>query len=87
MWICSSISSTATLAPPCSGPQSAPTAAAHEAKRLAWLEPDHADRRGAAVLLVVGVQEQDQVQGVDHLGAGDVLLVGHREHHVQELAT
>ena len=43
------------------------------------------DGRGTAILLVVGVQEQYQVQRIDHLGAGDVLLVGHREHHVQKV--
>ena len=46
---------------------------------------DHADRRGAAILLVVGVQDEDQVQGVLDLGRDDVLLVGNREHHVQEV--
>ena len=46
---------------------------------------DDAHRRGAAILLVVGVQHQDQVQGLDDLRVGDVLLVGHREHHVQEV--
>ena len=31
------------------------------------------------------MQKQDQVECVDDLWAGDVLLVGHREHHVQEI--
>ena len=35
----------------------------------------HADRRGAAILLVVGVQDEDQVQGVLDLRRDDVLLV------------
>ena len=46
---------------------------------------DHAHRRRAAVLLVVGVQDEDQVQGVLDLGVDLILLVGHREHHVQEI--
>ena len=38
LWISSSISMTAWLAPPCSGPHSAQTPAAALANRFAWLE-------------------------------------------------
>ena len=31
------------------------------------------------------MQKQNQVQRIDDLGAGNVLLVRHREHHVQEI--
>ena len=41
--------------------------------------------RGAAILLVVGVQDEDQVQRVLHFPRHDVLAVGDREHHVQEI--
>jgi hypothetical protein len=37
------------------------------------------------VLLVVGVQQQDQVHRLDDVRAGLVLRVGHREQHVQEV--
>jgi hypothetical protein len=46
---------------------------------------DHAHRGGGAVLLVVGVQDQDQVQCLPHHIGADVLLVGLGEHHVQEV--
>ena len=38
-WIASSISMTATVAPPCTGPQSDEMPAAHDANRLARLDP------------------------------------------------
>ena len=46
---------------------------------------DHAHGRGRAVLLVVGVEEQEQVQRAGDLGLRDVVLVRLREHHVQEV--
>src|SRR5512134_2036378 len=76
LWMSSSISITAWLAPPCSGPQSAHTPAAALANRLAWLD---ATRRA------VGVQQEDQVQRPDHLRLQLVVLVDVREHHVQEV--
>ena len=45
----------------------------------------HPHRRRAAILLVVGVEDEDQVQRVLDLRRDDVLLVGQREHHVQEV--
>ena len=39
LWIVSSISMTAWLAPPCRGPHKAQIPALTEANRLAWLEP------------------------------------------------
>ena len=47
---------------------------------------DHPGRRRAAILLVVAVQDEDQVQRVLDLRRHEVLLVGDREHHVQEVA-
>ena len=46
---------------------------------------DHAHGRGRAVLLVVGVEQEKQVQRARDLGLGDVVLVRLREHHVQEV--
>ena len=45
----------------------------------------HAHRRGRAVLLVIGVQQEDQVQRLHDLGLQLVILVRQREHHVQEV--
>ncbi len=45
----------------------------------------HAHRRRRAVLLVVGVQQEDQVQRFDRLGLQVIILVRQREHHVQEV--
>ena len=46
---------------------------------------DDADGGGGAVLFVVGVEHEDQVQRLIHLGRGDVLRIGHGEHHVEEV--
>ena len=48
---------------------------------------DDPGRRRAAILLVVGVEDEDQVQGVLDFVRDVVLLVGNREHHVQEVCT
>ena len=53
--------------------------------RFTLLEPDHAHRRRAAILAVVGVQNQQQVQGVDEIRVHLVPFAGHGEHHVQEV--
>ena len=45
----------------------------------------HADCRSAAVLAVVGVQDQQQVQRDHEIGVHLVPFAGHREHHVQEV--
>ena len=84
-WIASSISSTSWLAPPCSGPQSAQMPAEIEANRLACELPDQAHRRRGAVLLVVGVQDEEQVQDLDDLLVDLVRLGRDREHHVEEV--
>ena len=55
---------TAWLAPPCSGPQSALMPAAIDAKRFASLEPTRRTVRRGAVLLVVGVQDQQLLERV-----------------------
>ena len=64
------------VAPPWTGPQSEQIPAAHEAKRLARLEPDDPHGRGAASQLMVGVEDQHQVQGVDDLRWGEILVHG-----------
>ena len=56
-----------------------------EAYRLAWLEPDHPDRGRGAVLLVVGVQDQQHAQGADGFRVADVRLRRDGEHHPQEV--
>ena len=45
----------------------------------------HPHGRRAAILLVVAVEDEDQVQGVLHFAGDHVLLVRQREHHVQEV--
>ena len=42
-------------------------------------------RRGRGVLLVVGVQDEDLVEGVSQHRIDLVILAGHREAHVQEV--
>ena len=74
-----SILSTASLAPPCAGPQSEAMPAAMQAKGLAPLGAGQAHRRGRGVLLVIGVQDQDPVHGLRQDRADLVLLAGHRE--------
>jgi len=54
-------------------------------EQIGFRRADRADRRGAAVLFVVGVQDEDQVQGVLDLRSHDVLLVGNGKHHVQKV--
>ena len=46
---------------------------------------DHARRRRAAVLLVVGVHQQNEIQRLRDLGDGDVFLIRLREHLVQKI--
>ena len=47
--------------------------------------PDHAYRRRRAVLLVIGMQDQQLLQRVDDGGGDLVRLRRHREHHSQEV--
>ena len=81
----SSISSTSWLAPPWSGPQSAQMPALIDAKRFALARADHAHGAGRAVLLVVGVQDEQQVHHLHELGVDLVVLGRDREHHVEEV--
>jgi hypothetical protein len=46
---------------------------------------DHAHGRGRAVLLVVDVQQEDEIERLGHLGHREVVLVGLGKHHVQEV--
>ena len=45
-----------------------------------------AHRAGGAVLLVVGVEDEEHVEGVLDLGCGHVARLHHLEHHAQEVA-
>ena len=56
-----------------------------EAKRLACDEPDQAHRGGGAVLLVVGVQDEQQVERLDQVGVEVVGLGREAERHPQEV--
>ena len=55
-----------------------------EANRLASRRADHAHRRRAAILFVIGMHDQQQVQRFDKVGVDLVRLARHREHHLQE---
>jgi hypothetical protein len=46
------------------------------AKRLALLEPDDAHGGGRAVLLVVGVEDQEQVSALTYSGSTSYFSVG-----------
>ena len=80
-----SISITSWFAPPWLRPQSALMPAEIVANRFTIDEPTRRTVRGGAVLLVIGVQDQQQVDRlVDH--RIDVIgLARRREHHVQEV--
>ena len=56
-----------------------------DANRLAWPEPDQPDRRGGAVLLVVGVQDEQQVERPRHRRVDVVGLRGEAERHPEEV--
>ena len=76
---------TSTLAPPCSGPHSAQTAGGARGEQVGLRRAHHPHGRSAAILLVVAVQDEQQVQRVLHFPRHDVLAVRDREHHVQEI--
>ena len=80
-----SIRSTASLAPPCSGPYSAAMPAETAEYGSTWLEPDRAHRVGRAVLLVVGVQDEQDLQRLGEPLVGVELLLAHLEQHRQEV--
>jgi hypothetical protein len=46
---------------------------------------NHADRRGRTILLMIGMQHEDEVQRLHDLGLQIVITVRQREHHVQEV--
>ncbi len=48
--------------------------------------PARRNGRGAGVLLVIGVQDEQQIQGLGGDRIDLVGLAGHREHHVQQVA-
>ena len=56
-----------------------------EANRLAFARAHHPHGRSAAILLVVGVHDQEQIQCLDEIEIDLVGLAGHGEHHAQEI--
>ena len=73
------------MAPPCSGPHKRAHARGARGEEVRPGRAHDADRRGAAILLVIGVKDEDQVQGVLDLRRHNVLLIGDGEHHVEEV--
>ena len=76
---------TAWLAPPCSGPQSALMPGGDRGEEVRLARADQADRAGRAVLLVVGVQDQELLERDHRVVAHLVALRRHREHHREEV--
>ena len=68
LWMSSSISSTAWLAPPWRGPQRAQTPGGGAGEEVGAAGGHHADGGGGAVLLVIGVEQEDQIQRLHHFG-------------------
>ncbi len=60
-------------------------AGGHRREQIRATAPDHADRRGGAILLVVSVQEKKQVESIRHLGLDLERLVRLGEHEVHEV--
>ena len=60
-------------------------AGGNRSEEVGLARSDHAHRGTGAVLLMVGVHQQKLRQGLLGLGGGHVLLVGHGEHHVQQV--
>ena len=86
-WMRSSISTTSTLAPPCSGPHKAQTAAAQEANRFARAEPT---TRAVDVLQFCSWSAwrmKIRFRASSTSVRDVVLLIRNREHHVQEVRT
>ena len=73
------------LAPPCSGPQSALMPARDRGVDVDLARADEPDGGRGAVLLVVGVQDQQLLERVDDGVAHLVALRRHREHHREEV--
>src|SRR3954447_11814225 len=82
----SSIRSTASLAPPCSGPYSAPIPAAQAEYGSTSDEPTSRTGGRRAVLLVVRVQDPQHVERTLETGVGLVLDLRHPVHHREEVA-
>ena len=80
--ICSSMLSTASFAPPCAGPHSAETPGRDRRVRIGAGAAGEPHGRGAGVLLVVGVQDEQQVERLGRDRIDVVGLAGHREEHV-----
>jgi len=57
----------------------------HRCEEVGMRGADQPHRRGRAVLLVVGVQEQQHVQGLGQDRVDDVVLCRHTEGHAQEV--
>ena len=55
-------------------------------KHVGFAGADHADGAGGAILLVIGMEDENEVQGVLDFRIGLVIVVGHREHHVKQVA-
>ena len=81
-----SMSMTAALAPPWRRPQEGAYAGGDAGEEVGLGGADHAHGGAGAVLFVVGVDHQEQRQGGHGGRQGFVVAVGHREHHVQEVA-
>ena len=79
-----SIRTTASLAPPCSGPYSALARSGRRRVRIGVAGADDAHRRGAAVLLVVGVQDEQHVHRPLERRV-DLVVGADLPHHVQEV--
>src|SRR5690348_3076287 len=65
-------------------PQSA-NASGRASEQIGAAGGNHANGRGRTILFVVGMKQENQVQGFDRFGFDVVVLVGDRKHHVQEI--
>jgi hypothetical protein len=78
--------STASFAPPCSGPYSAARGAGHRRVRVDVRAADAPHGARAAVLLVIGVQDEQHVERALEDRVDLVFQLRHPEQHVQEVA-
>ena len=81
----SSVSMTASFAPPWSGPQSARDSGADGGVQVGVGAAHQPHRRGRGVLLVIGMQDEKQVECLGHVWIHLVRLGRHGEHHVQQV--
>ena len=70
------------MAPPCSGPESAAIAADGGDERVGVRTADGAHRAGAAVLFVIGVQDEEHLERARQHRVGGVLRLGALPQHV-----